>query len=297
MSDNKLRMVVLDMDGTLLDSQHEISSRTLTILRKLSSLGITICIATGRNIAAVTQYVNILNLPQKTLPVVCMNGSHVACWSNTGVYEGPPRPIVSRPLEEHSSRRLIDFASRLGLGMQYYNINNGDLYTVPLHDEHNFLLAKYTALTGVSQIVVESYDEAISQAGAAKILIFTSDVDALLAAAHSEGLHEHYHIIRGSPHPFFVEFLVHGVCKGHSVKLLCEHMGVKAEEIVAFGDGDNDKEMLQFAGVGVAMKNAKYVLKEVADVVLEWSNDEEGVAAQLERMESSGRFYQLGGLR
>lgn len=117
--------------------------------------------------------------------------------------------------------------------------------------------------------MLESYDSIFPVAECGKILIFSSDVDELLAEVHKEGLHTEFHIIRGSPHPFFVEFLVRGVSKGSSVKLLCDHLDLKSDEVVAFGDGDNDREMLQFAGIGVAMKNAKDVLKEVADVVLE----------------------------
>jgi len=81
------------------------------------------------------------------------------------------------------------------------------------------------------------------------------------------------HVIRGAP-PFFVEILHPTVHKGEGLRRLCQSLSVPLEEVIAFGDGDNDLEFLQMAGWGVAMKNARGVLKEVADEVTEGSNDE-----------------------
>ena len=77
------------------------------------------------------------------------------------------------------------------------------------------------------------------------------------------------YFILGSPDPFFVEFLRNDVSKGNALQKLCENMNINLNEIVAFGDGDNDKEMLQLAGLGVAMKNGKPAAKEAADVVMD----------------------------
>ncbi len=162
-------------------------------------------------------------------------------------------------------------SSTNSLLFQYYDGLTGDIYTVPISDQHNFWLSKYAALTGTCQIVVDSYDHLQDRCPAAKILLFTEDADKLIEHSRAEGLHEHYHIIKGSPDPFFVEFLRPGVCKGNSVAKLCEYMKIDRNNIVAFGDGDNDREMLQYAGIGIAMSNAKDVLKEVANLVLEVS--------------------------
>lgn len=61
--------------------------------------------------------------------------------------------------------------------------------------------------------------------------------------------------------------------------------------MLAFGDGDNDLEFLQLAGWGVAMKNAREVVKETADEVCEWSNDEDGVIRTLQQYELEGKLY------
>ena len=69
---------------------------------------------------------------------------------------------------------------------------------------------------------------------------------------------------------------------------MCDWLGVGCDEVVAFGDGDNDIEFLQAAGLGLAMKNARDVLKEVAAGVTERTNDEDGVAHELRRLRSEG---------
>ena len=178
------------------------------------------------------------------------------------------------------------------------------------------------------QILIDSYEEAISRSLAAKIVILTNDADALIAAAREHFTENEFSLVRGSPEPFFVEFLRPDVCKGTGLKLICEHLGIDACNVAAFGDGDNDKEMLKYAGVGVAMNNAKDAAKEAANVVLEviervyllcdiaipysckafmcicltaiftslfvqWTNDEDGVARQLERMQVQGLFANL----
>lgn len=165
------------------------------------------------------------------------------------------------------------------------------MYAVPRNDTHIDLLKRYEDLVDNAQTVMDSYDDALDICLSAKVLLMAEDADELIAKAHSELDATEFTIIRGSPHPFFVEFLRPDVTKGYGLKLLCEHIGVGMEEVVAFGDGDNDREMLQLAGLGVAMKNAKQAAKEVANVVIDWSNDEDGVAKQLEALLQGGEFH------
>jgi len=129
---------------------------------------------------------------------------------------------------------------------------------------------------------VDSYFHVLDKFSAAKILIMTEDADNLLRLVSQELTPGDFTVIRGSPDPFFVEFLRPEVTKGAGLALLCENIGISMSEVVAFGDGDNDKEMLQLAGQGIAMGNAKSAAKEVANVVIPHTNDEEGVARYLE---------------
>ncbi len=71
---------------------------------------------------------------------------------------------------------------------------------------------------------------------------------------------------------------------------MSDHLGIDLSEIVAFGDGNNDKEFLEYAGCGLAMKNASTLAKSSSKAVLEWSNHEDGVARHLEYMNELGCF-------
>ena len=111
------------------------------------------------------------------------------------------------------------------------------------------------------QLEIASYDHALQRGAPAKIIILTNEVDTLIAAAHAllpPGL---FHIIRGSPDPFFVEFLSPASSKGSALMHICKRLGVPLAETVCFGDGDNDQEMLVVAGLGLAMQNANAVAK------------------------------------
>ena len=78
---------------------------------------------------------------------------------------------------------------------------------------------------------------------------------------------------------------------GEGLRRMCDALHLDLESCVAFGDGDNDIEFVKIAGLGVAMKNARPTLKEVADRITEATNDENGVAKELHRLEEEGRFF------
>ncbi len=143
---------------------------------------------------------------------------------------------------------------------------------MPKTNEHIDLLKRYENLVGSAQIVLSDYEAAINMCLSAKVLIMTNDADGLISSAASHLPTEELTIIKGSPYPFFVEFLKNGVTKGHTLANLCQHLEVNVNEVVAFGDGDNDQEMLHFAGHGCAMKNAKDAAKRTANTIIEVSS-------------------------
>lgn len=117
----------------------------------------------------------------------------------------------------------------------------------------------------------------------------TDDPDAVLAAVQAEMEQQGITatVVRGSP-PFFVEILNERVCKGAGLRRLCERLGVDLANVVAFGDGDNDIEMIQEVGLGIAMKNARPTCKAVADRVTDLDNDNDGVAACIGKLQTEG---------
>ena len=93
-------------------------------------------------------------------------------------------------------------------------------------------------------------------------------------------VYEKYTVVRSTP--YFLEFLNKEVNKGTGVKLLADHLRVKQEEVMTFGDAENDLDMIVYAGMGVAMANGFEEVKEAANYITD-SNEEDGVAKAIEK--------------
>jgi HAD superfamily hydrolase (TIGR01484 family) len=109
--ERKYRFVAVDLDGTTLNNHHELTERTISQFRALSSLGVTICIATGRSLRAVLKILKILDLPQKEVPVVCYNGALAAiCRKEDQEYQHAIQ--FHSPLETDHIKEILEFCSR-----------------------------------------------------------------------------------------------------------------------------------------------------------------------------------------
>jgi Cof subfamily protein (haloacid dehalogenase superfamily) len=281
------KIVALDLDGTTLNTDHALTTPTTETLQRLSAKGIQICIATGRSLGAVKNTLNELKLGVE-VPVVCLNGAMgINMAKDVNSYE----TVFDSFVPPVSATKLLDFAAKQGLVAQYYI--DSEVYAAPKTEEHKVLLGRYSVLTGRKQQIVNDYSGPVGNAAAAKILLMTADADGLIEEAVKYGFDNEFHMIKGSPEPFFVEFLAPGINKGSGLQRMCDEMKFNIEDVVAFGDGENDKEFLQFAGLGVAMKNARPLAMAAADVVNPWTNDEDGVAQYLREMETKNLLHPL----
>jgi Cof subfamily protein (haloacid dehalogenase superfamily) len=281
---DKYEIIAIDLDGTALNGNHEFSSKTIDTLKYFSNKGVQVIIATGRSMPSVVKMIGILNLNQANFYFVCLNGS----FSFNIIKETSNMINIFRnPIDKINANLLIDLAKRENLVLQYYNGDTGDVQACPQNDDHRELLQRYADLTNKQQIILNNYDEAITKSLSAKIVIFTNEPDLLIDIALKEFPINTFEIIRGSPHPFFVEFLPYGINKGEGLKKLCNHLNVSMDKVVSFGDGDNDKEMLNSSGLGIAMKNARPFVKTFAKKVSEWTNIEDSVAKELLLLEEN----------
>ena len=258
------KWVALDLDGTTLNSSHKVSPKTKSVPHYMNGKGVNFCAATGRSISSITGFIKELGLPQDPVHVVGFNGGCGVDVARSGAVKG----LFECPLEINRAKDLLEFAESMGLCAQYYIGSTGDVYAVPKSDSHRDLLRRYAELTGKQQKIVESYDIPISISAPAKILIMTDDADGMIRAAERMFHVDQYHIIRGTPEPFFVEFLTPGVHKGSGLVKICALKRIEIDSVVAFGDGENDDEFLRVAGRGLAMKNARPLAMAAADMVL-----------------------------
>jgi len=312
-------LVCLDMDGTLLNDDHEITQRTASMLNTLSASGVTICIATGRSFGSVVEYVmKSLQLAQETVPIICFNGS---CCMMLDTTTGALKPLFCDSIEKVHLQALLDLCEDRSSGkdedvvvLQYYDGATGKVHVASTCAQtavEKDLMSQYVGITGHPQNIVPSY-ASLMEAGTlpVKCLALTPDVDALMQRAAERLPSGSFHMIRGSPFAFFVEFLRPGCTKGTAVEKLVAHLSLaisnagassaqavqpaaaaelskarySLERTIAFGDGENDVEMLTAVGHGVAMQNARQAAKQAANAVNALSNNQDGVADYLERV-------------
>jgi hydroxymethylpyrimidine pyrophosphatase-like HAD family hydrolase len=313
-SSSLFRMIALDLDGTLLQSDHQMSDETRDYLRYLDEKGIIIVIATGRAAPTVYEHIERLNLPHP-LPVVCSNGSKgLQCSvvvhrdevsssasssslsSSSSIHS---EELFSIPVPDGVARKTIDLANELGYVSQYYV---GDyIFANPWLPHHWELTELYKDLTGSQTIYVSdrNFEEARNLGLPSKQLVLCpcDEQDAMMEAfqlalnpnadTSIAGAKSSATIVRGSL-GWFLEVLHPDVCKGFGLQQMCKHLNIPLKDVVAFGDGDNDIEFIQMAGKGIVMKNGRDVCKEVADEVISYTNDDDGVRKTLQRMEAEG---------
>ncbi len=192
------KLICLDLDGTTLNSNHELSIETITAIQKIASKGNTrISIVTGRSALSSIKYATQLQLNkiQGDTYIICYNGS--TCIKIDREYNGNNHSLIfSNPINRSNARLLVDISLKLGLVLQYYNVENGEMYAVPSKPEHYPLLDRYAELVGQKHIFLSDYDEVLSKCESPKILIMTNNADELIEYCHKYLAPNIFHIIR-----------------------------------------------------------------------------------------------------
>jgi len=304
----KYRMAAFDLDGTLLNNDHQISDASVEYLRSLHDRGFIISIATGRTPVATAEVIRRLSLEyprphSEGFPVVTTNGAkgiHVCYYAGSMKEEkGGNNPMLDgrmslkqlfhNPVPLDLARKALKLDKEIGCVTNYYI--DHDIYAQVQEDWHLEATKKYAALTGVQFTYCEDdYDGAMARGPPSKLLVLCRPhaIDETYQKIE-QSLGNEVKVIRGSP-PFFVEILNKEVSKGTGLEMLCERLGVGVEECISFGDGDNDIEFIEKSGLGIAMKNARDTLKAVADEVTDHTNSEDGAIRMLQRLESEDKL-------
>ena len=257
-----IKAVILDLDGTLLDDNHIISDTNKEILKKLKDRGVKIFLATGRSFDSMKKYHEELEL---TTPAICYNGAKV-------VY--PNGEFNEYPLEENPVKLLIDIARRT---KTHLNIYQDEIwYCEDTTNEETKIYINISELTPVQKNFNE-FDKYFSTKALyigehEELLIIEKEIKSQLG----NSVHTTF------SKPFFLEVLQGDINKGTTMKKIMKNEDIPISQVVAFGDGLNDLEMLETAGIGVAMEKSFEKLKQVADYITT-SNNNSGVGEFLKK--------------
>jgi Cof subfamily protein (haloacid dehalogenase superfamily) len=276
-----MKLVALDMDGTLLNNHRTISQANREAIRKAQEQGIKVIIATGRSYKEATPPLREANI---TCPIICVNGAEIR--SEKG------EKLLSIPMEVD----LFQFIDQTLLAHQlYYEIytdqgtftNNREkavsvavdfLRTARPHLAEAELIRIAEGRFQDGQVIyAPSYEELLAKEGSEvyKILTYSSDPKRLNAARTN--LNENTSLDVSSSAHFNLEITKKEAQKGIAVARVAEHYGIPLAEVMAIGDNFNDLSMIQLVGCGVAMGNAEAEIKSIARFVTK-TNDEDGVA-------------------
>ncbi|KAG2437621.1 hypothetical protein HYH02_011260 [Chlamydomonas schloesseri] len=265
----RIRLIVTDVDGTLLDSNQQLTPEVLQAVKEARGLGVPLVLATGKARGPWTA--DVLPRLELDTPGVFMQGLIV--------YDSQGRILYERRLAEDVTRDCVALAAKLGVTLTAYC---GDRILCAATDNHTDRLLFYNEPPPEP---VGDLGAAVSGSGGIAVhkMIFMADqdsIDALRPAAETllAGRASLTTALTG-----MLEVLPLGCSKGTGVSWLLDWLGVAPEHVLALGDGENDVEMLQLAGLGVAMGNAGPKARAAADVVLERDNDQGGVADAIER--------------
>lgn len=266
---NPIRLIAVDLDYTLLNSNFEISPRNRSAIAKAVDGGAIVTLATGRMYASTLPYARTLRLET---PLITYNGAYVRVAGSDAV-------LRHIPVEMEHAVAAIRLAASEGVHCSVY------VDDVLYASRNGWESQMYTEQCAVQGVYRPDLEELLSELGKppTKVLFIceeqrTPSIQALL----EEAMVGRAHVTRSSPH--YVELVNKEVSKASALEHLCRLLGVLPEETMAIGDGYNDMEMLRYAGVGVAMGNSPDPVKSIADIVVP-SSDEDGVAAALEMLE------------
>lgn len=262
-----IRLVAIDMDGTLLSSEHHVSALNRKALKIADEKGIKVVLCSGRRIHNLLDYAKELGIDGEEGFVVGNNGAGaMRIRDNKVVYENFMSAEEAREIAKvcdsvNANYTIHTLDAAITPRENLYSTYETDLNNIPLTIMHPIALSDEAVVTNILVL-----DEVETLNGYEKVIL--------------DAFKEQYRIIRTMP--MYLEIMRMGVSKFKGIMAVADLYGITEDEVMSIGDAPNDFEMIAYAGIGVAMGNAQKVIKDAADYITR-SNDEDGVAYALNK--------------
>ncbi|MDG4505380.1 Cof-type HAD-IIB family hydrolase [Streptococcus suis] len=265
-----IKLIALDMDGTLLNEQKELKQPQIDAIHQAVEAGVKIVLCTGRPLVGVKPFVEQLGFDTEEEFIIVNNGCST-----------------------HSTKdwALIDWEELSAEDVRYLaGFTENDDVQISLFDEEDyFVLAEKAndrvnldaSLVGMTPQPID-LDEATSGKHRFFEAMFVGEKEHIdiFENQHNSVLSQHYSTVRSQD--YLLEILPNGASKASGLKKLADRLGILPEEIMAMGDANNDLEMIEFAGLGIAMGNANEQVKAIAQDITD-TNENNGVAKAIEK--------------
>lgn len=274
----KYKMLVLDMDGTLLSDEKKISDINREALSRAAEAGVMVVISTGRIFTSAMMFAGMLGLGT---PIIASNGAYVRAISGD--------PIYSEPMRGRDVRKIVDLGHKFGVYPQVFTWDT--IYTEKViyfsanYSKWNKQLPEDRRVR-IEVIKPEQWDSIIDDNGGKLLKTVAADDDGdNVAHMRSEVQKLDVEVASSGLNNF--EVMAGGVSKGRAVEMLSKHYGIERSAVICIGDSENDMSMIKYAGLGVAMGNGMDAVRKAADFVT-LSNNDDGVAYVVDKFILNG---------
>ncbi len=285
------KALVLDIDGTLTNSRKEITPATAEAIKKIMDMGHAVILASGRPTPGMERYKKELELEKYGGYLLSFNGARVVdCVSGEVIYQKMLPPEIPGQIYEFAKEKEAGIISyylrgnksefeKKGGYLEKRGIDPQGDYVISGFEPDEYVLLE-ARINSMDVITIYDFTDFISYP-VNKCLI---TAPGMLAAGYEKELQARYgdslSIYRSEE--FFLEVMPRAVSKAETLDSMLELIGVKRENTICCGDGFNDISMIRYAGVGVAMANAREEVRREADFVT-GSNDEDGLVTVIDR--------------
>lgn len=273
-----IQAILLDLDGTLLNDQKMISPKTKETLLSLQANGIRIVLASGRPKRGIEPFAKELKLAQYGGLIVSSNG---ACVTDATTGE----TLFEQAIDRDVARAILDHLTGFDVipmlnDETYMYVNDVFSGMLELNGEP-FNIIEYESRGGRFQLREEPRLADAIAFPVYKILV-AGQPDYLQANADAMSQPFNQQVTGMFTANMYYEFTDYGIDKARALDHVFQQVGIARDQTIAFGDGHNDRSMLEYAGISVAMDNAVDAIKAIATDVTR-SNNEEGIAHHLAR--------------
>lgn len=263
----KYKLIALDLDGTLKNSNNEVTEKTKKALIQAQKLGIKIVLASGRPTPGLRHEAESLELEKYEGYLLSFNGARV-------VDVKTKETIYEQTLTIEEAKKAYDRSQNYDLACITYEDD------IIVGEDIDYKYVAWEAKINDIQRKQVNFKENLKDPIHKVLLSGDPDYVGSIIDEFKEPFGDSLSIYRSAP--FFIEIMAKGIDKAVSLDRLAKSLGIKQEEVMAFGDGYNDLSMIEYAGLGVAMANAVDGVKEKANEIT-LSNNDDGIAYTLSK--------------
>lgn len=262
------KFIALDIDGTLANSEKQISDLNKAVLAQATSMGVHIALVSGRPTFGIEPTAKALGMDKTGGFILSFNGAKIINYATGQV-------LYQNVLKKQEVAAICAEAAALGVPAITYS--NEALYTT---HAASIYVQKEATINQMPVVEVPNLAEATTF-DTPKCLLVDEPQKLVQVEKYMKEKYPALSIYRSEP--YFLEIMPQGIDKAFSLGILLQQHGCTAQNLLACGDGFNDLSMIQFAGMGVAMQNAQEEVKQAANYVSPYTNDEDAVAHAVEK--------------